>query len=103
MVDNKGLVKLIDMGTAKVIKETKGNFMQNRTFTIIGTPHYMSPEVLAGKGYSFMADLWSIGVCLYEFVCGMVPYGEDEDDPYNIYKVIMQTNKIAYPNYYQDA
>lgn len=33
----------------------------NKTFTIIGTPHYMAPEVISGKGYNYMADLWSVG------------------------------------------
>jgi cGMP-dependent protein kinase len=50
-----------------------------RTFTIIGTPHYMAPEILLGKGYSFNVDLWSTGVCMYEFMCGGVPYAEDAE------------------------
>ena len=61
MVDEKGYLKLIDMGTCKFMK-TKG---LPKTFTIIGTPHYMAPEVLSGKGYSYNVDLWSIGICLY--------------------------------------
>jgi cGMP-dependent protein kinase len=46
------------MGTAKCLK-AKGSV--TRTFTIIGTPHYMAPEIIAGKGYGFHVDLWSIG------------------------------------------
>lgn len=76
MVDDKGYMRLIDMGTAKFLKGKGG-----RTYTIIGTPHYMAPEILTGKGYSYAVDLWSIGVCLYEFMCGGVPYAEDADDP----------------------
>jgi cGMP-dependent protein kinase len=38
--------------------------------TIIGTPHYMAPEIMKQKGYSYSIDLWSVGVCLYEFMCG---------------------------------
>lgn len=52
----KGQLKLIDMGTAKILKGKA-----NRTFTIIGTPHYMAPEIIGGKGYMFHVDLWSIG------------------------------------------
>ena len=46
MVDSTGYIKLIDMGTAKVLSTATGN----RTFTLLGTPHYLAPEVLNGKG-----------------------------------------------------
>ena len=49
-------MKLIDLGTAKFLK-TK----TQRPFTIIGTPHYMAPEIIVGRGYTFFVDLWSIG------------------------------------------
>lgn len=61
MVENNGYLRLIDMGTAKELTQSKGF----RTFTIIGTPHYMAPEVMLGKGYTFAVDLWSLGIMLY--------------------------------------
>jgi cGMP-dependent protein kinase len=79
MVDEKGYIKLIDMGTAKILSV---NYGVSRTFTIIGTPHYMAPEIINGKGYSLFIDLWSIGICLFEFMCGYVPFGDDAEDPY---------------------
>lgn len=72
------------MGTAKFLKN-------KRTFTIIGTPHYMAPEIIMGQGYSFPVDLWSIGICLYEFMAGGVPFAEDAEDPYEIYEEINKT------------
>lgn len=59
--------------------------MQGRTFTIVGTPHYMAPEVVLGKGYGLAADIWSLGVMLYEFICGSVPFGDNDEDPFVIY------------------
>ena len=56
MVLGNGYIKLIDFGTAKAIND--------RTKTIIGTPHYMAPEVILGEGYSFKVDFWSIGICM---------------------------------------
>ena len=69
MVDKEGYAKLIDFGTAKVIK--------GRTYTIVGTPHYMSSELVSGKGYTIASDLWSLGIMLYEFITCMLPFGEN--------------------------
>lgn len=79
------------MGTAKV----ELNYIQilksrvSKTFTLIGTPHYMSPEMLKGKGYTYSTDLWSLGICFYEFMCGEVPFAEEEEDPYVIQEAIL--------------
>lgn len=39
----------------------------------------MAPEIILGKGYSFSVDLWSVGVCMYEFLVGGVPYAENAE------------------------
>ncbi|CAD8125704.1 unnamed protein product [Paramecium sonneborni] len=96
MVDEKGYVRLIDMGTAKFLNHKGG-----RTYTIIGTPHYMAPEILQGKGYTFPVDIWSIGICMYEFMCGQVPYAEEAEDPYEIYEEI-QKKQLSYPQFLKD-
>jgi cGMP-dependent protein kinase len=80
MVDINGHMYIIDLGTAKILN--KASKHHGRTFTIIGTPHYMAPEVVMGKGYSLSVDLWSVGICLYEFMCGGVPFAEDLEDPF---------------------
>lgn len=95
VIDTKGYLYMIDLGTAKKLTQEKGN----RTFTIIGTPHYMAPQIMEGKGYGLEVDIWSLGIMLYEMVCGKLPFGEEYDDPYLIYKEIMN-GKINYPNYY---
>ena len=93
IVIHNGFIKLIDFGTAKKITD--------RTSTIIGTPHYMAPEVILGEGYSFQVDLWSIGICMYEFICGGVPFGENADDPMEIYISIIN-DKINFPPFCKD-
>jgi len=45
----------------------------------------MAPEVINGEQYSFAIDFWSIAICLYEFICGYVPFGQNSDDPMNVY------------------
>jgi cGMP-dependent protein kinase len=81
MVLENGYIKLIDFGTAKEIED--------KTKTIIGTAQYMAPEVILGELYSFEIDFWSIGICLYEFCCGKLPFGENEEDPTNIYASVL--------------
>ena len=49
MIDSEGYPKLIDFGTAKILKQ--------RTYTMVGTPHYMCPEVIKGIGYGLTADI----------------------------------------------
>ena len=93
MVSKTGYIKLIDFGAAKIISD--------QTNTIIGTPHYMAPEVIMGKGYSFQIDFWSVGICMYEFIVGYLPFGEECKDPLDVYKEII-TNKIFFPNYIDD-
>ena len=81
MVLESGFIKLIDFGAAKHIKE--------RTNTIIGTPQYMAPEVILGDQYSFEVDYWSVGCCLYEFIYGEVPFGQDASEAIKIYSSII--------------
>ena len=93
MVNTKGYVKLIDFGTVKEIKE--------RTTTIIGTSHYMAPEIVQGSGYSFQVDIWSIAVCMYEFFCGRLPFGEELEDPMDVYMAVAK-DELIFPKFVKD-
>jgi len=92
MVTESGYLKLIDFGTAKVI--------HGRTHTRVGTAWYMAPEVIENKGYGAAADLWSVGVMLYEFVCGRVPFGEEEEDPYIVLKNVLE-DELVFPEFFR--
>ena len=93
MVNVKGYIKIIDFGTVKEI--------QDRTSTIIGTSHYMAPEITKGEGYSFQVDIWSIAICMYEFFCGKLPFGEEYDDPMDIYRAVSK-EELTFPNFVND-
>ncbi|XP_026191380.1 cGMP-dependent protein kinase egl-4 [Cyclospora cayetanensis] len=93
LLDSQGYVKLIDFGCAKK--------MQGRAYTLVGTPHYMAPEVILGKGYTLTADTWAFGVCLYEFMCGPLPFGNDAEDQLEIFRDIL-AGKLMFPHYVTD-
>eukprot|EP01069_Polyplicarium_translucidae_P004690 Polyplicarium_translucidae@DN2636_c0_g1_i1.p1 len=93
LLDSQGYIKLIDFGCAKKV--------QGRSYTLVGTPHYMAPEVILGKGYNATADIWAFGVCLYEFMCGPLPFGNDAEDQLEIFRAIL-TGKLTFPHYVND-
>ena len=82
MIDGKGYLKVIDFGTAVII--------QDFTNTITGTPHYIAPEVLLGRGYSFSGDYWSIGILAYEIFFNYYPFGNKATDPMEVYKEVIK-------------
>lgn len=86
MLTMDGYLTLVDMGTAKKLTIQQ----RYRTSTIIGTPHYMAPEIILGKGYTFSVDWWSFGIMIYEMLSGKLPYGESIDDPYSVYQEILR-------------
>ena len=93
MVNVKGYIKIIDFGTVKEIED--------RTSTVIGTSHYMAPEITKGEGYSFEVDIWSIAICMYEFFCGKLPFGEELEDPMDIYRAVCN-EELTFPNFVHD-
>jgi cGMP-dependent protein kinase 1 len=88
MIDSEGFIKLIDFNTSKIL--------QGRTYTIIGTPFYMAPEVIVGRGYGKSSDLWSLGILIYEFMCGKVPFGHTEENTYRVYEEIL-SSELVFP------
>jgi len=97
MLDAQGYLKLIDFGIAKKLEEGK-----TRTYTMIGTPHYMAPEVMRGHGYGTEVDVWSLGVMCFEFVCGYLPFADDLDDPTEVCTAVLK-DSLSYPAGYKDA
>jgi len=99
-LDAQGYVKLGNFGHAKQLECAIA-----RTFTVAGTPSYIAPEIIQGRGYGSEADIWSLGVTLYELVCGWLPFGDPEliesDDQSEVFMYILN-GRLDYPSEYKD-
>jgi serine/threonine protein kinase len=49
-----------------------------RAFTVLGTPEYMSPEILNEQGHEFSSDWWALGIVLYELATGRPPFAAND-------------------------
>jgi len=94
LLDKVGYIKLFDFTTAKKMTTV-------RTHTFIGTPHFIAPEVIKGKGYGFQADAWSLGICMYEFMCGTLPFGADGSDEWDVWQDILY-NPLVFPKWFKN-
>ena len=63
----QGIVKIGDFGIARQLDQTAAY-----AETVVGTPYYLSPEIVQAQAYNYKTDLWSLGVILYE-MCALHP------------------------------
>lgn len=78
---HNGVFKIADFGFCKKVSGP-----QELTFTMVGSPIYMAPEILKGFPYNIKGDIWSLGVCLYEMLFGVCPF-EDKTLAGLIYQI----------------
>ena len=67
LIDNEGLLKIVDFGVAAA--QSQGDTQLTKTGYVIGSPKYMAPEQILGKKVDERADIYSLGVILYEMLC----------------------------------
>ncbi|MDZ4832483.1 MAG: protein kinase [Candidatus Melainabacteria bacterium] len=66
-------VRIIDFGVARVRKEQDAS-MRTQGLTLVGTPHYMSPDQAAGRPFDERSEIYSVGCAFFETLTGVPPY-----------------------------
>lgn len=104
LLDRNGHIKLTDLGLCKKIEDELPEYTADNlkkedpsklsklfggkakpkhrerhlAYSTVGTPDYIAPEILGRKGYGKECDWWSLGVIMYECICGYPPFYADE-------------------------
>ena len=76
LVNDEGLLKIVDFGVAAAA--SSGDTQLTKTGYVIGSPKYMAPEQILGKKVDESADVYSIGVIMYEMATGVPPYSRGD-------------------------
>ena len=92
LINKNGYIKIKDFELSKEIED--------RTYTMCGTPGYLAPEIILNKGYGLSVDWWAFGILLYEMICGVDPFVDD--DTMKIYENILQ-RKIQFSSDFDEA
>src|SRR5246500_5440174 len=76
LINDTGLLKIVDFGVAAAHRE--GDTQLTKTGYVIGSPKYMAPEQILGKKVDERADVYAVGVILYEMLTGVPPYSRGD-------------------------
>ena len=94
LMDEKGYLKLTDFGMAQKLNKDE------KAIAFCGTPEYLAPEILTGKGYDKTADWWSYGILIYEMLYGLPPfYKENVEEMYSL----IQKGNVKFPKKIQTS
>ena len=91
LLNENGYIKISDFQIAKEVED--------RTYTMCGTPGYLAPEIILNKGHGLSVDWWALGVLLYEMICGVDPFSGDS--PMDTYENILE-GKVKFSSHFDD-
>lgn len=83
---------------SSILKQTK-----DRAQSVAGTPYYVAPELYAEQPYSFEADIWSIGIILYELCALRYPFNSVDGSPIALAREVCRGEFDEIPEQYSDS
>ncbi|KAJ0407956.1 hypothetical protein ATCC90586_001984 [Pythium insidiosum] len=103
VIDSAGYLKVVDFGFAKHVPYYKNGVVQERSFTLCGTPEYLAPELVLNKGHGKAVDHWALGCLIYELIAGRTPF--QHNDQNKIFEKILQGRQFVkfHPRFDADA
>mmetsp|Transcript_38336 Transcript_38336/g.80666 ORF Transcript_38336/g.80666 Transcript_38336/m.80666 type:complete len:927 (+) Transcript_38336:361-3141(+) len=90
LIDDLGYTVIVDLGFAKVVND--------KTYTLCGTPLYLAPEVILSRGHDKGADYWSLGCLMYEMILGQTPFYDHNIDQITLFKRIVH-GRYRFPSH----
>mmetsp|Transcript_20020 Transcript_20020/g.30469 ORF Transcript_20020/g.30469 Transcript_20020/m.30469 type:complete len:773 (-) Transcript_20020:766-3084(-) len=90
LIAGDGYPKVVDFGFAKIVTR--------KTYTLCGTPEYLAPEIVLGKGHDTNVDWWAFGILIFEMIAGYSPFSDSSGamDQIKICKNIVN-GKLIFP------
>ncbi|ESN99810.1 hypothetical protein HELRODRAFT_84000, partial [Helobdella robusta] len=92
LLDKRGHLKITDFGFAKKLDD--------RSWTLCGTPEYLAPELIQNKGHNKAVDWWALGILIYEMLAGYPPFYDET--AMGIYQKIL-SGIIEWPKHFDFA
>lgn len=93
LLDSQGRVKIADFGLSTKLKHN-----DDRSFSVCGTPNYMSPEMISHPpdGVGYEVDIWAIGISAFAMLTGQLPF--QAQDKKHLYEMIKSCKYMWPPN-----
>ncbi|KAL7581717.1 hypothetical protein ACA910_022257 [Epithemia clementina (nom. ined.)] len=91
LIDEHGYCVIVDLGFAKIVDD--------KTYTLVGTPEYLAPEIIVSKGHDKAVDYWSFGVLCFELLAGVSPFFKSGSSQMDMFKRIVR-GKFPMPPFF---